>query len=146
MLPSIFGESLFDEFFDDAFGKHFMDPERALYGKNARNLMKTDVRDTGDGYDLSLDLPGFSKDEIQVDLKDGYLTVTAAKGLDKDENDQNGRYIRRERYAGSCTRSFYVGDVRPEEVHGKYESGVLCLTIPKKETRMVEAPSRIAIE
>ena len=146
MLPSIFGENLFDEFFDDTFGKHFMEPSRVLYGKNARSLMKTDVRDNGDSYALCVDLPGFSKDEVQVDLKDGYLTVTAAKGLDKDESDEAGRYIRRERYAGSCTRSFYVGDVRPEEVSGKYESGVLCLTIPKREMPAVPASTRIAIE
>ena len=118
MLPSIFGENLFDDFFDDRFGMFPMwntgrDP---LYGKHAKNLMKTDVRETENTYEVDVDLPGFKKDEITVDLKDGYLTISAAKGLDKDEKDKEGRYIRQERYAGSCSRSFYVGDVKPEDV------------------------------
>ena len=110
MLPSIFGENLFDEFFDDYFTGHpAWNGRDPLYGKRAKNLMKTDVRETEDTYEVDIDLPGFKKDEITVDLKDGCLTVSAAKGLDKDEEDKRGRYIRQERYAGACSRSFYVG-------------------------------------
>lgn len=111
MMPSIFGENLFDEFFDDDFP---MIPMRSirnpLYGKNAKNLMKTDVRETDNTYELDVDLPGFKKDEVQLDLKDGYLTISAAKGLDKDQEDKKGKYIRQERYAGACSRSFFVGE------------------------------------
>lgn len=147
MLPSIFGENLFDDWFDESFG---MLPEwgsrNPLYGKHAKNLMKTDVRETEDSYELDIDLPGFKKDEINVDLKDGYLTISAAKGLDKDEKDKQGKYIRQERYAGACSRSFYVGEaVQPGEVHAKYEDGILRIDVPKKETQAVESPSRIAI-
>mgnify|MGYP000883152647 CR=1 FL=1 len=111
MLPSIFGENLFDDFFDDDFFRMpawtGRDP---LYGKRGKNLMKTDVRETDTSYELDVDLPGFKKDEINVDLQNGYLTIQASKGLDKDQKDQQGRYIRQERYAGACSRSFYVGD------------------------------------
>ena len=146
MLPSIFGENLFDEFFDDAFDRSFFGGRNPLYGKHAKNLMKTDVREGKDSYQVAIDLPGFQKDEFHVELKDGYLTVSAAKGLNKDQKDSEGRYIRQERYAGTCSRSFYVGDVKPEEVKGKYESGVLELTIPKKGAPEVETSHRIAIE
>ena len=107
MLPSIFGENLFDDMFDmDAmFGRH-----NPLYGKHAKNLMKTDIRETDDAYQLDVDLPGFKKDEIHVELENGYLTISAEKGLDKDESDKEGRYIRQERYAGAMSRSFYVGE------------------------------------
>ena len=146
MLPSIFGENLFDEFFDDAFGRSLWNGSNALYGKHARNLMKTDVQENEGGYTLSIDLPGFKKDEVAVDLKDGYLTVSAQKGLDKDETDDKGRYIRRERYAGSCSRSFYVGDLRPEDIHGRFDSGVLVLSLPKQRPALPQQPNRIAIE
>ena len=146
MLPSIFGENLFDDLFDDSFDRNFFGGHNPLYGKHAKNLMKTDVKESGDCYKLSIDLPGFQKDEVSVELKDGYLTVSAAKGLDKDEEDKEGRFIRQERYAGACSRSFYVGDIRPEDVQCKYEFGVLKLTLPKQPPRMVESPSRIAIE
>ena len=146
MLPSIFGENLFDEFFDDAFDRRLWNGSNALYGKHARNLMKTDVQENENGYTLSIDLPGFKKDEVNVELKDGYLTVSAQKGLDKDETDKQGRYIRRERYAGSCSRSFYVGDLKPEDIHGKFESGVLTLSMPKQSPALPQQPNRIAIE
>ena len=103
--PSIFGENLFDDFFSDPF--EMMVPTRnALYGKHGKNLMKTDVRETENSYELDIDLPGFKKDEVNVELKDGYLTISAAKGLDKDQEDKKGKYIRQERYAGACSRSF----------------------------------------
>ena len=141
MLPAIFNENLFDNFFDDdfmmpsMFGKN--DP---LYGKKAKNVMKTDVRETDDSYEVDMDLPGFKKDEVKVQLADGYLTIEAAKGLDKDEKDKkSGKYIRRERYAGSMSRSFYVGKhVTVEDVHPKYESGILSFSVPKEEAKPVE--------
>ncbi|MCI5927641.1 MAG: Hsp20/alpha crystallin family protein [Pseudoflavonifractor capillosus] len=146
MLPSIFGENLFDDFFDDNFGMYPMwNGRNPLYGKHAKNLMKTDVRETEDTYEVDVDLPGFKKDELSVELKDGYLTISAAKGLDKDEQDKKGKYIRQERYAGACSRSFYVGDVKPEEVSAKYEDGILKLTMPKQVKREQPKNSSIAI-
>ena len=148
MLPSIFGENLFDDFFADPFGlMNTGRTDEALYGKHARNMMKTDVRETENSYELDVDLPGFKKDEITVDLKDGYLTIGATKGLDKDEQDKNGKYIRRERYAGSMSRSFYVGDgVTQEDIKAKYEDGILRLAVPKKDNKAVEANRYISIE
>ena len=146
MLPSIFGENLFDDMFNDAFG---MMPsiDHALYGKHTKNMMKTDVRETEDSYLVDIDLPGFKKDEVKVELKDGYLTVSAAKGLDKDEQDKKGRYIRQERYAGTMSRSFYVGEgVKPEDLHAKYEDGILQVTVPKEAPKAVPASTYIAIE
>lgn len=147
MLPSIFGENLFDEFFHDSFDMFPMwngrDP---LYGKNAKRLMKTDVRETDTTYELDVDLPGFKKDEIHVDLKNGYLTISASKGLDKEDRDKEGRYIRQERYAGACSRSFYVGDVQPNDVAAKFEDGILRLTLPKRDRKELPMQSTIAIE
>ena len=146
MLPSIFGENLFDEFFDDYFTGHpAWNGRDHLYGKRAKNLMKTDVRETEDTYEVDIDLPGFKKDEITVDLKDGCLTVSAAKGLDKDEEDKKGRYIRQERYAGACSRSFYVGDVEPDQVTAKYEDGILRISMPKEAKKELPKRSAIAI-
>ena len=146
MLPSIFGENLFDEFFANPFGLVNTAPaEEALYGKHARNLMKTDVRELDNSYELDIDLPGFKKDEITVDLKNGYLTIGASKGLDKEEKD--GKYIRRERYAGVCSRSFYVGTaVRPEEIGAKYEDGILKLSVPKAVKKELPASTSISIQ
>ena len=144
MVPSIYGENMFDDFFDGGFfGGH-----NPLFGKHARNLMKTDIRETDDakGYRFAVELPGFKKDEISVDMKDGYLTISAQKGLDKDEEDKKGRVLRQERYSGACSRSFYVGDVDPKDVKAKYESGVLTVLIPKEEPKKLASDSRIAIE
>lgn len=140
-------ERLFDDFFGDGFPAVPMwtghDP---LYGKRAKNLMKTDVRETESSYELDIDLPGFQKDEVTVELQDGYLSIRAEKGLDKEEKDKKGTYIRQERYTGACSRGFYVGDVEPEEVTAKYEDGILKLTLPKKETKELPQHNRIAIE
>lgn len=144
MLPVVYGENMFDDLFDNGFfGSH-----NPLFGKNARNLMKTDIRETDDAkaYRLAVDLPGFKKDEISIDLSNGYLTIQAAKGLDKDEEDKKGRYIRRERYAGSMSRSFYVGDVKPEEVSAKFENGILTLDVPKAGQKKLPENNRICIE
>ncbi len=147
MLPTIFGENLFDDFMDDAFERNFFGGRNPLYGKHSKNIMKTDVKETETGYELDIDLPGFKKDEISAHLEDGYLTVSAAKGVDKDEKDNEGRYIRRERYSGSMTRSFYVGNaVTEEDIKAKYEDGILSLSIPKKYPKAVEAKKYIAIE
>ena len=152
MLPSIFGENLFDEFFNDFrdFDREFermnRETNRALYGRKARNLMKTDVRETDDGYELDVDLPGFKKDEVDVKLSDGYLTISAAKGLDKDEKDKKGNYIRRERYAGAMQRSFYVGDIKGEDLRAKFENGILSLTVPKADVKKLPEHNTIAIE
>ena len=130
MLPSIFGENLFDDFFSDPFGMMVPQGRDPLYGKHAKNLMKTDVRETESTYELDVDLPGFTKDEVNVELKNGYLTIQAAKGLDKDQSDKKGKYIRQERYAGACSLTFYVGEgVEPEDVTAKFENGILQLSI-----------------
>ena len=147
MLPSIFSENLFDDFFNDNFGMFPVWNERnPLYGKRTKNLMKTDVRETEDTYELDIDLPGFKKDEVTVDLKDGCLTISAAKGLNKDEQDKKGRYIRQERYAGACSRSFYVGDVEPKDVSAKFEDGILRISMPKEPKKELPQSSAIAIE
>ena len=148
MMPSIFGEYLFDDFFDDSLA---MFPEHGghdpLYGKHARNLMKTDVRETEDSYELDIDLPGFKKDEIDLNLNDGYLTISAAKGLDKDMEDKKGKYIRQERYAGTCSRSFFVGEaVEPEDVSAKFEDGILTVSVPKNAKKQLPKSSSISIQ
>ena len=144
-MPSVFGKDIFDDFMDD-FG--FPDVNKELYGKHAKNVMKTDVRELEDGYEIIMDLPGFKKDEIEIMLENGYLNVSATKGLDKDESDKAGKYIRRERYSGSMSRSFYVGDgVSQEDIKAKFENGVLTLEVPKKEAKpAVEEKKTIAIE
>lgn len=146
MLPSIFGENMFDDFFDGSFDKSFFGGRDPLYGKHARNMMKTDIREKDDSYELIVDLPGFKKDEVSIDVKDGYLSISAAKGLDKDESDKIGRVIRQERYAGTCSRSFYVGDVKPEEVSAKFENGILTLDVPKAGQKKLPENNRICIE
>ena len=146
MLPSLFGESLFDRFFDDSLEKEFFGTHNPLYGKHAKNLMKTDVKDVNDHYEVAVDLPGFQKDDVNVELENGYLTISAAKGLDKDQKDDEGHYIRQERYSGSCSRSFYVGDIQPEDIHAKYEDGILKLTLPKADQKAMEHQNHIAIQ
>ena len=144
LMPSIFGENLFN---DDWMNFGFPEVDKALYGKHAGNVMKTDVKETETGYEVDIDLPGFKKDEINAKLDNGYLTISAAKGLDKDEQDKHGKYIRRERYAGSMSRSFYVGEgVTEEDIKAKYEDGILRLVVPKKDAKAVENKKYIAIE
>ena len=144
LMPSIFGENLFN---DDWMDFGFPEVDKALYGKHASHEMKTDVKETDSGYEVDIDLPGFKKDEINVQLDNGYLSISAAKGLDKEEKNKEGKYIRKERYAGAMSRSFYVGDaITQEDIKAKYESGILRLSIPKKEAKQVEVTKRIAIE
>ena len=148
LMPSIFGENLFDEdWMDFPFESEFFGKKNPLYGKHSKNMMKTDIRETDSGYEVDIDLPGFKKDEINAKLENGYLTITAAKGLDKDETDKNGKYIRKERYAGSMSRSFYVGDnLKQEDIKAKYDNGILKLSMPKEQPKAVEQNNFIAIE
>ena len=147
LRPSIFGETLFDDFMDGFRFPEFPDVDKALYGKHAKNMMKTDVKETEGGYEVDIDLPGFKKDEINIQLDNGYLSISAAKGLDKDEQDKEGKYIRKERYAGSMSRSFYVGNaITQDDIKAKYESGILRLSVPKKAAEEIESAKRIAIE
>ena len=150
LMPSIFGENLFDDFFTPFYydDKDEKKAEKKLYGRRAQNLLKTDIKEKPEGYELIVDVPGFKKDEVKVALKDGYLTISAAKGLDKDEKDKEGKYIRRERYAGNMSRSFYVGkDITEKDIHGKYENGILMLDIPKKAPeKKVEEKKFVTIE
>lgn len=139
-MPTVFGNDLFDDFFnffpyvDD---KEFKNTEKKLYGKNADHIMKTDVKELDDAYELEMDLPGFKKEEIQISLEEGYMTINAVKGLDQDEKEKKtGKYIRRERYVGSCCRSFYVGeDITEEDIQAEFKHGILKLTIPKKNPK-----------
>ena len=132
LMPSIFNTNLFDDFFDFPFYDDTK-AEKKLYGHHAANLMKTDIQEHEDGYTLEMDLPGFKKEEIQIELNNGYMTISAAKGLDEDEKDKkSGKYIRRERYYGSYSRSFNVSEIDVEGIKAAYENGVLTLTMPKK--------------
>ena len=152
LMPSIFGENLFDDFFNDFpfyyDDKAMKDTEKKLYGKRASHVMKTDIKEMDNGYQLVVDLPGFTKDEIKASLENGYLTISAEKGLDKEEKDKKDKYIRRERYAGACERSFYVGEeVTQEDIKGEYKHGILKLFVPKKEAKPVSNdPKYITIE
>ncbi|MGN0325133.1 MAG: Hsp20/alpha crystallin family protein [Lachnospiraceae bacterium] len=156
LRPSIFGESLFDEFFDFPEFPDFSELEKMenkmnkkLYGRHAKNMMKVDIKDQDNAYEMDIDLPGFKKEEISAELENGYLTITAAKGLDQDEQEKDtGRYIRRERYAGTCQRSFYVGEgVKQEDIKAGFKHGVLKLLIPKEAPKLEQKNDRyIAIE
>ena len=152
LLPRIWDEDLFenmDNWMSWPDESEFFGKKNPLYGKHAKNLMKTDVRETEEAYEVDIDLPGFKKDEVTITVENGYLNISAVKGLDKDETDKKtGKYIRQERYAGSCSRTFYVGEaVEPEDVSAKFENGILQLHILKKEAKKVEKKdNRIAIE
>ncbi len=151
LLPRFFGESLFDDFdnfMDLPATRNLDDVDKNLYGKNVSRVMKTDVHEHGDVYELDIDLPGFKKEDINLSLDSGYLIVGATKTLDKDEKSKEGKLIRQERYSGSMQRSFYVGDdVTEEEVKAKFEDGVLKLTLPKKDVdKSIERKKHIAIE
>ena len=148
MLPSIFGENLFEDLFEEPFRMmSAFDACNPLYGKHAKNIMKTDVRETENTYELDIDLPGFKKEDVQVQLGNGTLTIAAAKGLDKNEQDEKGRYIRQERYTGQCSRSFYVGDhVKAEDLSAKFEDGILSISMPKAPQRKLPQKNLIAIE
>lgn len=148
-LPTVFGENLMDVFddFDRNFFRGFGNVDRALYGKHAQHMMKTDVKETDEGYEVDVDLPGFRKDEIHLELNNGYLTISTEKSLEKDEKNKQGKMLRQERYAGTMQRSFFVGEqITEEDVKATYENGVLHLTIPKKEAPKAPEKRTILIE
>lgn len=143
LMPSIFGRDFLDDWMDSSFSNI----DKELYGKHARNVMKTDIKELDNSYEIAVDLPGFKKDEVKLQLKDGYLTISAAKGLDKDEKAEDGHYIRRERYAGSMSRSFFVGEtIKESDIHAKFEDGILKLDVPKEDRKAVEESHYITIE
>ena len=150
LMPSIFNDNLFDDFFDFPFYDDKADRkiQRKLYGHHAGNLMKTDIKEKKDGYELEIDLPGFKKEDVKIQLKDGYLNIQATREEKKDEKDGKGKYVRRERYTGTCNRSFYIGkSIKHEDIHAKYDNGILHLTFPKEETKKeVEEKKFIAID
>ena len=144
MMPSIFGENLFDDFFDD-----FARPYKIASGyTQPASVMKTDVKETEDSYELDVDMPGFKKEDVKAELKDGYLTINASTKNESNEKDKKGKYVRRERYYGSCSRSFYVGkEVKQEDIKAKFEDGVLKISVPKIEDKpKVEESKYISIE
>ena len=147
LLPSVFGDNLFDEWFGFPEFHDFDRTERKLYGKHADRLMKTDVHEHDDHYEVDIDLPGFSKDEISLELKEGYLTVSAAKGLDKSDTNKKGRVIRQERYAGAMQRSFFVGEhLTEEDIKASFKDGVLSLNVAKKDQPKLPEKKTIAID
>jgi len=147
MLPSIFGESLFDDWMDFPFRGFGTDVEKKLYGKNAARVMKTDLKEHEDGYELSVDLPGFKKDQIQLQLSNGYLTVSAAKGVEEEDKDKKGRLVHQERFSGSMSRSYYVGEnLEEEDIKARFENGVLTLDFPKVEQKKLPDRKTIQIE
>ena len=147
MLPSIFGESLLDDWFDFPSERDFFGSHNPVFGKHAKNLMRTDIRETDTSYELDVDLPGFKKEDIKAQVENGYLTISVAKGVEKKEDDKKGQYIRQERFSGACSRSFYVGDnVTEQDITAKFEDGILKLSIPKKDQQQVETKKYIAIE
>ena len=147
MLPSIFGESLFDDWMDFPFRGFGTDVEKKLYGKNAARVMKTDLKEHEDGYELSVDLPGFKKDQIQLQLSNGYLTVSAAKGVEEEGKDKKGRLVHQERFSGSMSRSYYVGEnLEEEDIKARFENGVLTLDFPKAEQKKLPERKTIQIE
>ena len=148
-LPTVFGENLMDVFddFDRSFFRGFGNIDHTLYGKHAQNLMKTDVKETEDGYEVDVDLPGFKKEEISLELNNGYLTISTEKSLEKDKENKKGKMLRQERYSGVMQRSFFVGEhLTEEDIKASYENGVLHVMIPKKEARKVPEKKTILIE
>ena len=139
LLPAVFHENLFDDWFDPFFGdldRELNRESRQAFGHRAANMMKTDVKEVEGGYEVDVDLPGCKKENVTMQLQDGYLTIQAVRSHINDESGQNGRYVRRETFSGSCARSFYVGDqLKKEDIHAKFEDGVLKITLPHPEQK-----------
>ena len=147
LTPRIFTENLFDDLFDDFPFRSLENVDRKLYGKHAGKEMLTDVKEHENNYEVEIDLPGFKKEEITIELNEGYLTITASKGLDEDEKSKQGKIVRQERYAGVMQRSYYVGEqLTTEDIKAKYEDGVLKLEIPKKEEKKLPEKHTVMIE
>ena len=135
------GFSLFDNMFDDMFRDPF------FTNSNNTKLMKTDIQEKDNNYILDMDLPGYEKEDIKAQLKDGYLTITAQKNTSNDDKDEEGNYIRRERYCGKCSRSFYVGDsIKEEDIKANFKNGILQLTFPKEVEQKAEEMKYITID
>ena len=148
-LPTVFGENLMDVFddFDRSFFRGFGNIDHTLYGKHAQHMMKTDVKELEDSYEVDVDLPGFKKDEIHLELNNGYLTISTEKSLEKNNENKKGKMLRQERYSGVMQRSFFVGEhLTEEDIKASYENGVLHVMIPKKEARKVPEKKTILIE
>lgn len=152
MVPYMFNDDLMDDLFNDNWERDFnramrsVQP-RSVFGKRSANVMKTDVRETKDGYEVFVDLPGFKKEDVKLDLENGYLTITANRNEDLDEKNKEGHYIRQERCTGSCARSFYVGEeLKPEDVTAKFENGILELKLPKADAKKLPEKPNTLIE
>ena len=148
-LPTVFGENLMDVFddFDRSFFRGFGNVDHALYGKHAQHMMKTDVKELDDSYEVDVDLPGFKKDEIHLELNNGYLTISTEKTLEKDNEGKKGKMLRQERYSGVMQRSFFVGEhLTEEDIKASYDSGVLHVIIPKKDAPKAPEKKTILIE
>ncbi len=145
LMTNFLGENLFDGFFSD-----FARPERRLAGSIGREVavMRTDVKESNEGFELDVDLPGYSKEDIKAELKDGTLTISASTNTEKEDKDKDGKFIRRERFCGNCSRSFYVGEnLEQNDIKAKFENGILKLFVPKKENKPeIEEAKYIAIE
>ena len=148
MFPALMNDTMFSDLFDDPFFEGWRNTDNTMSAVMPANMMSTDVRETDKGYMVDIDMPGFKKDDISLDLQNGYLTVSAHRNSSHEDKDDNGRWLRRERYAGSCSRSFYVGeDVKDSDIHASYKDGTLCLEMPKPEAQQqVETKHQIAIE
>ena len=147
MMPSMFGENLFDDWMEFPFEREFYTRRNPQYTQTANQLMKTDIREKEGSYELDVDLPGFKKEDLKLQLENGYLTISAVRNTKKDEKDEKGKYIRQERYSGAVSRSFYVGEsITEEDIHAKFEDGILKLSIPKEDAKAVEAKKYITIE
>lgn len=144
MTPSIFRENLWNDLMDFSFPEF----DRMMYGKRGEHVMRTDVKENEQGYEVDIELPGYKKEEVKAELKDGYLTVNASREMNNDQKDENGKYVRRERYLGNMSRSFYVGEnVTQEDIHARFENGILTLQIPKKEAKkQIEEKHYVTIE
>ena len=144
MMPSIFRENLWNDLMDFSFPEL----DGKMYGKRGEHIMRTDVKEHDDKYEVDIELPGFKKEDVKAELKDGYLTITELKEVNNEQKNENGKYVRRERYTGNMSRSFYVGDkVTQEEIRAKFEDGILKLQIPKKDPKkQVEDKHYVTIE
>lgn len=154
MMPSILGENLFEDWMDTPFRHFYKTMPNSVsdgFNKDTKSLMNTDIKENEDNYTLDMELPGFTKSDINASLMDGYLTIEAKRtegSNNNDEQDKKGNYIRKERFYGSCKRSFYIGEaVSKDDINAKFENGVLSLIIPKKDFKeAVEKNNYIAIE
>ena len=142
LMSSILGENLFDEFFDD-----FARPAKRVVKYSTPAVMRTDVKELGDGYEIHIELPGYKKEDVRAELKDGNLTISATSNTENEQKDENGKFIRRERFYGNCSRSFYVGDtIRDTDIHASYADGILTVTVPTAEKKEAEGKKFISIE